>query len=130
MNRDTNILRGVAVLAAGAAPAVGTGGPKLSGEVAGAGASSQEAAQQAWIAGFQQSNSGVTITYDPVGSGGGREQFVAGGTAFGGTDAAFADEELTGAQKRCGGPDNLIEAPVYISPIAVIYNLEGIGDLK
>lgn len=102
----------------------------LSGNLAGAGASSQDAAQQAWIVGFQDANPDVTVSYDPVGSGGGREQFVAGGTAFGGTDSQLADEELTGAQDRCGGPDNLIEAPVYISPIAIIYNLEGVDGLQ
>jgi phosphate transport system substrate-binding protein len=104
--------------------------PELSGNLAGAGASSQDAAMQAWIAGFQDANPETTISYDPVGSGGGREQFVAGGTAFGGTDSHLADEELTGAQERCGGADNLIEIPVYISPIAVIYNLEGVENLQ
>ena len=47
-------------------------------EIAGAGSSAQDAAQEAWIAGFQTANPGATISYDPVGSGGGREQFVAG----------------------------------------------------
>ena len=103
---------------------------ELSGNIAGAGASSQEAAMQAWIAGFGEANPDATVSYDPVGSGGGREQFVAGGTAFGGTDAHLEDEELTGAQERCGGPDNLIEIPAYISPIAVIYNLEGVDTLN
>jgi phosphate transport system substrate-binding protein len=110
----------------------GSGGGSLSGKLAGAGASSQDAAQQAWIAGFQQANEGVTISYDPVGSGGGREQFNAGGTAFGGTDSAYNDDEgeLSAAQKRCGGPDNFVEIPVYISPIALIYNVDGVDDLK
>ena len=36
--------------------------------------------RQAWIAGFQDANPDATIAYDPVGSGGGREQFIAGGT--------------------------------------------------
>jgi phosphate transport system substrate-binding protein len=103
---------------------------QLSGNLAGAGASSQEAAMQAWIAGFQEANPETTISYDPVGSGGGREQFVAGGTAFGGTDSHLSDEELTGAQERCGGPDNLIEIPAYVSPIAIIYNLEGVETLQ
>jgi phosphate transport system substrate-binding protein len=103
---------------------------ELSGNIAGAGASSQEAAMQAWIAGFGDANPETTVSYDAVGSGGGREQFVAGGTAFGGTDAHLADEELTGAQERCGGPDNLIEIPAYVSPIAVIYNLEGVDTLN
>ena len=106
------------------------GGGSLSGEIAGAGASSQEAAMQAWVTGFQDANPDTTVSYDPVGSGGGREQFVAGGTAFAGSDSALADEELSGAQERCGGPDNLVELPVYISPIAVIYNLDGVDGLQ
>ncbi len=105
-------------------------GKKVSGQIAGAGASSQAAAQEAWTAGFQSANPDATVSYDPVGSGGGREQFNAGGTVFGGTDSAFADAELKAAQKRCGGPDNFIEAPVYISPIAVVYNLDGVDSLQ
>lgn len=103
---------------------------KLSGTIAGAGASSQDAAMEAWVAGFQEANPDATVSYDPVGSGGGREQFVSGGTVFGGTDAELADEELAAAQKRCGGADNLIEFPGYISPIAIVYNLEGVEKLQ
>lgn len=105
-------------------------GGGLSGTISGAGASSQEAAQQAWIAGFQTANEQATVSYDPVGSGGGREQFVSGGVDFAGSDAALKEDELTKAQERCGGPDNLIEIPAYISPIAVIYNLDGVTDLQ
>ncbi|HEU4657248.1 MAG TPA: phosphate ABC transporter substrate-binding protein PstS [Capillimicrobium sp.] len=105
-------------------------GGSLSGTISGAGASSQAAAQEAWIAGFQTQNPDVTISYDPVGSGGGREQFVAGGIAFGGTDTALEGEELAGAQERCGGKDNLVEVPVYVSPIAVVYNLPGVEGLQ
>lgn len=108
----------------------GGGKSSLSGSISGAGASSQAAAKEAWIAGFQTKNPDATVSYDPVGSGGGREQFVSGGSAFGGTDAALEGEELTGAQKRCGGPDNLIQIPVYISPIAIVYNLEGVDELR
>jgi phosphate transport system substrate-binding protein len=108
----------------------GDASSSLSGEIAGAGATSQEAAQEAWIAGFQNDNPDVTIAYDPVGSGGGREQFIAGGTAYGGTDDALEGEELSGAQDRCGGPDALVQIPVYVSPIAIIYNLQGVDKLQ
>ncbi|MGI8660352.1 MAG: phosphate ABC transporter substrate-binding protein PstS [Thermoleophilaceae bacterium] len=108
----------------------GEGGGGLSGEIAGAGASSQDAAQQSWIAGFQEDNPEVTISYDPVGSGGGREQFIAGGSAYAGSDDALEGEELMGAQERCGGPDQLVEVPAYISPIAIVYNLEGVEELR
>jgi phosphate transport system substrate-binding protein len=101
----------------------------LSGSIAGAGASSQEAGMEAWIAGLQTDNPDLTIAYDPVGSGGGREQFIAGATAFGGTDAALEGEELNGAIDRCA-PGDLIQIPTYISPIAVIYNLAGVESLQ
>ncbi len=105
-------------------------GGSISGEIAGAGSSAQGSAMEAWINGFQEANSDATVSYDPVGSGGGREQFVSGGVAFAGSDSALADDELKGAQDRCGGPDNLLELPVYISPIAIIYNLPGVDGLQ
>src|SRR5215218_9655506 len=49
---------------------------QLSGDLNGAGSSAQQAAMQAWQAGFSSIQSGVTVNYDPVGSGGGREQFL------------------------------------------------------
>lgn len=103
----------------------------LSGEVAGAGSTAQEAAQEAWTAEFENANSGATITYDAVGSGGGREQFIAGGVGFAGSDAALSPEEgeLTKAAERCK-PGKLVEVPAYISPIAIIYNLEGVESLQ
>ncbi|HET6570812.1 MAG TPA: phosphate ABC transporter substrate-binding protein PstS [Solirubrobacterales bacterium] len=126
----------VAVLAVGVAACGGSssdsgGSGELSGQIAGAGSSAQEAAQEAWIANFESENSGVTISYDPVGSGGGREQFIAGGTAYGGSDAALEEEEgeLKGALDRCK-PGQLIEIPDYISPIAVVYNLPGVESLQ
>jgi phosphate transport system substrate-binding protein len=108
----------------------GAASADLSGEIAGAGSSAQEAAQEAWIAGVGDANPDLTVSYDPVGSGGGREQFIAGGVDYAGTDSAFADEELTGAEKNCGGGENLVQVPAYISPIAVIYNLPGVDSLQ
>ena len=114
--------------AANEQPAPSGGGAGTSGAIAGAGASSQAAAMRAWIAGFTGANPGTTITYDPIGSGGGREQFIAGGTAFGGTDAYLDEEELAAAEQRCGG--EVVEMPLYISPIALVYNLDGVADLN
>jgi phosphate transport system substrate-binding protein len=103
----------------------------LSGTLNGAGASSQEAAQAAWQSGFQKANADVTVNYDPVGSGGGREQFISGGVDFAGSDSYLSDDEgeLSGAKERCNGEDP-IEIPNYVSPIAVIYNVEGVEDLQ
>ncbi|WP_324278464.1 phosphate ABC transporter substrate-binding protein PstS [Blastococcus brunescens] len=38
------------------------------------------------------------------------------------------DEELVEAEERCG-PSGIFELPNYISPIAVVYNLEGVEEL-
>ncbi|TQM06335.1 phosphate ABC transporter substrate-binding protein (PhoT family) [Pseudonocardia kunmingensis] len=102
----------------------------VSGTLAGAGASSQQAAMEAWIAGFSSVAPDVTVNYDPVGSGGGRTQFTEGAVQFAGTDAALDEEELPAAQQVCGGPDNVIQMPLYISPIAVVFNLEGVDNLQ
>jgi phosphate transport system substrate-binding protein len=102
---------------------------QLSGDLVGAGSSAQQAAMQAWQAGFNSQQPGVNFSYDPVGSGGGREQFLAGGVDFAGSDSALSDEELTKAQERCGS-GGVFELPNYISAIAVVYNLDGVDDLN
>ena len=84
---------------------------------------------QAWQAGFNSEQPGVNFSYDPVGSGGGREQFLAGGVDFAGSDSALSDEELTTAADRCGDA-GVFELPNYISAIAVVYNLDGVDDLN
>ncbi|MDR2372896.1 MAG: phosphate ABC transporter substrate-binding protein PstS [Bifidobacteriaceae bacterium] len=108
----------------------GPAAEQLTGELNGAGASSQSAAQEAWKAGFTTIQSGVTVNYDPVGSGDGRKQFTAGGMGFVGTDAPFSAEDAAGGHGSCAADSPLVEIPVYISPIAVAFNLEGITDLN
>jgi phosphate transport system substrate-binding protein len=124
----------LALTACGAANETGNAGggsaeKQLSGDLVGAGASSQQAAMQGWQAGYTSVQPQVSLSYDPVGSGGGREQFLAGGTDFAGSDAALDDEELALAEERCG-TSGVFELPNYISPIAVIYNLEGVDELN
>jgi phosphate transport system substrate-binding protein len=102
----------------------------VSGDLAGAGSSAQQAAQEAWTAKFEDQNSGATISYDPIGSGGGRDQFLAGGkTAFAGSDSPFDATELPKATQRCA-PGELVQIPDYISPIAIVYNLQGVDNLQ
>jgi phosphate transport system substrate-binding protein len=106
----------------------GDAGESLSGTLNGAGASSQESAVQAWIAGFQGENPDVTINYAPEGSGAGREQFTSGAVAFAGSDAALDEEELAAAETACGAP--AVDLPLFIDPIAIAYNLPGVDNLQ
>ena len=103
----------------------------LSGELNGGGATSQEKAEAAWAAGFQDANPDVTVNYDPVGSGTGRENFISEAFSFAGTDSALNNDEgeLDAAVERCGGED-VIQVPAYVSPIAVTFNLPGIDTLN
>jgi len=116
----------------GGTPAGSGGGSEqessLSGELNGAGASSQEAAMNAWKSGFGSQNPDVTVNYDPVGSGGGRTQFGEGAVDFAGSDAVMDDEERAKAKERCGS--DAIHLPMYVSPIAVVYNLQGVDGLQ
>ncbi|MEO1059725.1 MAG: phosphate ABC transporter substrate-binding protein PstS, partial [Actinomycetota bacterium] len=98
----------------------------VSGTLIGAGASSQAAAMQGWQAGFQAVETDATVEYDPIGSGGGREQFLAGGTSFAGSDAFLDDEEFEESINTCAGDQGAINLPHYISPIALPYNLPSI----
>ena len=96
----------------------------------GAGSSAQESAMDAWRSAFQKDNSSVTVNYDPSGSGAGIEKFNAGGIDFAASDSALnADKgEIDAAKKRCGA--DAIEVPNYVSPIAVLYNVQGVKDLQ
>jgi phosphate transport system substrate-binding protein len=103
----------------------------LSGTLVGAGASSQAAAAEAWVAGFQAANPEVTVTYDPIGSGGGRETFQSGASSFAGSDRAFkVDEIAEGNFGSCVADAGIWEIPAYISPIAIIFNIEGVTSLN
>ncbi len=108
----------------------GSGGSSLSGDLSGGGASTQQAAMGAWAVGFQEANPDVTVNYDPIGSGGGRENFISGAFPFAGSDAYVTDDEgeLSKAQDQCGG--TVIEVPDYVSPIAIAYNLPGVDALN
>ncbi len=103
---------------------------ELSGQYTIGGASSQEAAQLAWTTGFSEVAPDVTITYEPVGSGGGRESFISGAYLVAGSDSYLTDDEgeLSAATERCSG-ETPIEVPNYVSPIAVIFNVDGVDEL-
>ena len=99
----------------------------ISGNFQGAGASSQQSAVEAWIAGFQGANPDVKIAYNPSGSGAGVQTFLTGATAWAGSDKALADDEVEQSKSVCAD-GTAFDVPVYVSPIAVIFNLKGVSD--
>ncbi|MBM6705662.1 phosphate ABC transporter substrate-binding protein PstS [Bifidobacterium pullorum subsp. saeculare] len=136
--RSIAVLSGVAMLAALAACGDNTAastddgsntasGETISGEFKGAGASSQQTAVEAWVAGYTTQNPDAKIGYDPSGSGAGVSTFLTGATAWAGSDAALSTEEVEQSKSVCANGTSAFDIPVYISPIAVVFNLEGIS---
>lgn len=101
----------------------------VSGTLNGIGSSAQGVAETTWAAGFQEANSGATINYDPQGSGAGRKSFISGAADFAGSDAALSDVELKSTFAGCAAGSKAVDLPVYISPIAIAYNVSGVTDL-
>lgn len=71
---------------------------------------------------------GKNLSYNPTGSGAGREQFVAGNVDFAGSDSAIKEEQAAQAAERCGG-NPAWNLPLVFGPIAMAYNIEGVDGL-
>ncbi|MCK1801771.1 phosphate ABC transporter substrate-binding protein PstS [Brevibacterium sp. R8603A2] len=99
----------------------------IAGTLIGGGASSQESAMTAWVEGVKSEHADLTVQYDPVGSGSGREGFLNGQYSFAGSDAAMDDDEKSQAESICG-PEGVFQVPAYISPVAVAYNLPEVSE--
>ncbi len=102
------------------------GAAKISGEFQGAGASSQQTAVEAWIATYTQQNPDAKISYNPTGSGAGVTTFLTGATAWAGSDASLSADEVKQSASVCAS-GNAFDVPVYISPIAIVFNLKGVS---
>lgn len=89
-------------------------------------------AQQNAIAVFNQVwgrlCSGKTVSYNPTGSGAGREQFIAGHVDFAGSESPLVAAQIGPAAKRCNG-NSAWDLPLVFGPIALGYNLTGVPKL-
>jgi phosphate transport system substrate-binding protein len=71
---------------------------------------------------------GKTVSYNPTGSGAGREQFIAGHVDFAGADSPLVADQIGPAAKRCEG-NPAWDLPLVFGPVALVYNLPGIQKL-
>ena len=112
----------------------GTGTASATGECGGKNEVTAEGstAQQNAIAVFNQVwgqvCEGKNLSYNPTGSGAGREQFIAKQVDFAGSDSPLADEQIQQAADRCGG-NPAWNLPLVFGPIAMAYNIEGVDKL-
>ncbi|MFF1384044.1 phosphate ABC transporter substrate-binding protein PstS [Arthrobacter sp. NPDC058288] len=104
-------------------------GAKVTGTLTGIGSSAQGAAMDVWKTNFASANQGASVQYSPDGSGAGRKAIIDGSAQFAGSDAYLKDEELASSKEKCG-PEGAINIPVYISPIAIAFNIPDVKELK
>ncbi|MBT2596654.1 phosphate ABC transporter substrate-binding protein PstS [Arthrobacter sp. ISL-72] len=104
-------------------------GAKVTGTLTGIGSSAQGAAMDVWKTNFASANQGANVQYSPDGSGAGRKALLDGSAQFGGSDAYLKDEEFASSKDVCG-PEGAVNIPVYISPIAIAFNIPDVKELK
>jgi phosphate transport system substrate-binding protein len=92
-------------------------------QVTGAGSTFVYPVLSAWAADYRK-QSGISINYQSIGSGGGISQVKAGTVDFGATDQPLASEELA--------KSNLAQFPIVIGGIVAVVNVPGLasGQLK
>lgn len=124
-------LAATGVLAIGAAAcgsssqssSTGTSAPSgagVQGTITGAGSTFAAPIYEQW--GSELKGKGLTVNYNPIGSGGGIAQFTAGTVNFAGTDPPMKDPEVAAAKSK-GEP---VHVPVAFGAITVSYKLSGV----
>ena len=125
MNKLLLALPALALLAAcGQKAGNDTGTPQSGGvQVTGAGSTFVYPVLSAWASDFKN-QSGTSINYQSIGSGGGISQVKAGTVDFGATDQPLASPELT--------QSNLAQFPIVVGGIVAVVNVAGMeaGKLK
>jgi phosphate transport system substrate-binding protein len=113
--------------AAASSPAASaTTSASASGTISGAGSTFQTNFQQGAISAFKSVDSGITVNYNPVGSGTGRTDLYANSVLYAGSDSPIPSKEA----KDVPAGKTVLYFPVQIGPIAIAYNVSGVSDLK
>src|ERR1700738_1216968 len=93
-------------------------------QLQGAGATFPAPLYQRWIAEYTKANPDVQINYQGVGSGAGIKQFTQNLVAFGASDAAMKDDEISAVKQ------GVVLIPATAGSIVLAYNLPGVENLK
>ncbi len=74
---------------------------------------------------YDKNNSGVSVNYQGIGSGGGIKQFTNNTVDFGATDVPMNSSELSAASKT---GSSVVQIPVALGGVAIAYNLPEVGN--
>ncbi|MGA7770427.1 MAG: phosphate ABC transporter substrate-binding protein PstS [Candidatus Sulfotelmatobacter sp.] len=94
-----------------------------SGSLTGAGSTFINPLMSKWSKEYHALHPNVEINYQSIGSGGGRQQFLAKTVAFGASDAPMTDEQLA----QAGGEANVVHIPMTQGSVVMAYNLPGVS---
>jgi phosphate transport system substrate-binding protein len=95
----------------------GTSGTALTG----AGSTFAAPIYQLWTQSFLQQQPGAQINYQPIGSGGGIEQFTAKTVDFGATDVPLQTDEAAALPSQ-----NYIQFPTCLGAVVLAYHVQGL----
>lgn len=93
-------------------------------KLTGAGASFPYPMYSKWFSEYASAHPGVTINYQPIGSGGGIRQVTGGLVDFGASDGPMTDDQLAASKVK------LIHIPTVLGAVVPIFNVPGVADIK
>ncbi len=113
-------------LSAGRPSGAPVAGADDSATLSGAGATFPATIVQEWIKQYRSLAPGVTVNYQPIGSGAGIQQLTSRTVDFAGSDVPLKDSEV----EATGGPGAVVQVPWTAGGVAVEYNLPGLERLR
>src|SRR3979411_2395337 len=91
----------------------------------GAGATFPYPIYSKWFSEYHKLHSDIQINYQPIGSGGGIRQVIAGTVDFGATDGPMTDDQLREAKLK------VLNIPTVFGAVVPAYNIPGVtGEVK
>jgi phosphate transport system substrate-binding protein len=93
----------------------------------GAGATFPAPLYQTWAQEFGKKNPNIQVNYQSVGSGAGRQQFVARTVDFGATDSVPRPEEISKIEGEAKPPKGMVAVPMVGGALVAAYNVPGVG---
>ena len=77
-----------------------------------------------WFSEYHKLHSDIQVNYQPIGSGGGIRQVIAGTVDFGASDMPMTDEQLKEAQAKLG--TKVLNIPTVLGAVVPAYNIPGV----
>jgi len=91
----------------------------------GAGATFPNPMYSKWFSEYHNAHPDIQINYQPIGSGGGIRQVLAGTVDFGASDGPMSDEQLSQSKVK------ILHVPTVLGAVVPAYNVPGVsGDVK